>query len=186
MAANDVGGFDYNNLGKRVRGRGRVLLKYKPDARFFGWLAYTLSRTTRQDPPDFPTRLFQYDQTHILTVLGSYRLGRRLGVRRALPARLGHRSTRRSSRASSTPTPAPTPASAVLRSRSGSRCSTSSTCASTSTGASLDWTLRTYLDVQNVYNRSNPEGVTYNYNYSQSQVQGFLPIIPSLGIRGEF
>ena len=48
------------------------------------------------------------------------------------------------------------------------------------------WTLRTYLDVQNVYNRSNPEGVTYNYNYSQSQVQGFLPIIPSLGIRGEF
>ena len=44
--------------------------------RFFGWLAYTLSRSTRQDPPDFATRLFQYDQTHILTVLGAYTLPR--------------------------------------------------------------------------------------------------------------
>jgi hypothetical protein len=48
------------------------------------------------------------------------------------------------------------------------------------------WTLRTYLDVQNVYNRSNPEGVQYNYDYTRSQIIGFLPIIPSLGVRGEF
>jgi hypothetical protein len=40
--------------------------------------------------------------------------------------------------------------------------------------------------VQNAYNRANPEGLTSNYNFSQSRVQAFLPIIPSLGIRGEF
>jgi hypothetical protein len=48
------------------------------------------------------------------------------------------------------------------------------------------WSMRTYLDVQNAYNRTNPEGIAYNYNFSQSRVQGFLPIIPSIGIRGEF
>jgi hypothetical protein len=48
------------------------------------------------------------------------------------------------------------------------------------------WSLSTYLDVQNAYNRANPEELTYNYNYSQAQVQAFLPIIPSLGVRGEF
>jgi len=46
--------------------------------------------------------------------------------------------------------------------------------------------LRLYLDVQNAYNRANPEGLTSNYNFSQSREQAFLPIIPSLGIRGEF
>jgi hypothetical protein len=48
------------------------------------------------------------------------------------------------------------------------------------------WILRTYLDVQNAYNRANPEGLAYNYNFSQSRIQSGLPIIPSLGIRGEF
>ncbi len=52
-----------------------VLLKYKPDERFFGWIAYTLSRSARVDGPGEPEHLVQYDQTHILTVLGSYRLG---------------------------------------------------------------------------------------------------------------
>ena len=46
--------------------------------------------------------------------------------------------------------------------------------------------LAAYLDVQNAYNRANPEGLTSNYNFSQSRVQAFLPIIPSLGVRGEF
>src|SRR6185369_10736410 len=52
-----------------------VLIKYKPDDRFFGWLAYTLSRSIRSDGLGQPERLVQFDQTHILTVLGSYRLG---------------------------------------------------------------------------------------------------------------
>ena len=52
------------------------LSKWKPDGRFFGWLAYTLSRSERRDNPGDALHLFQYDQTHILTVLGSYKLGR--------------------------------------------------------------------------------------------------------------
>ena len=47
------------------------------------------------------------------------------------------------------------------------------------------WKLSVYLDVQNVYNQSNPEGVSSNYNFTQNSYTSGLPIIPSLGIRGE-
>ena len=47
------------------------------------------------------------------------------------------------------------------------------------------WALTAYLDVQNVYDANNPQGVQYNYNYTQqSYVSGF-PILPSLGLRAE-
>ena len=35
-----------------------------------------------------------------------------------------------------------------------------------------------YLDVQNVYNRNNPEGRMYNYNYSQSEPLPGLSVTP--------
>ena len=48
------------------------------------------------------------------------------------------------------------------------------------------WRLATYLDVQNLYNHRSQEGLQYSYDYSRSKpVQG-LPILPSLGLRGEF
>src|SRR5262249_6787504 len=67
--------------GQGNTGEGRAygletLLRYKPDERFFGFLAYTLSRSVRRDSPGEPERLFNFDQTHILTAIGSYRLGR--------------------------------------------------------------------------------------------------------------
>ena len=49
-----------------------------------------------------------------------------------------------------------------------------------------DWMLDVYLDVQNAYNRSNVEGTSYNYDYSQSTPLTGLPILPSFGIRGSF
>jgi hypothetical protein len=48
------------------------------------------------------------------------------------------------------------------------------------------WLLNLYLDVQNVANHANPEGLIFNYDLTQSSYQTGLPIIPSLGIRGEF
>ena len=51
------------------------MLKYNADKRFFGWIAYTLSRTIRRVDVDAEDSLAPWDQTHILTMLGSYRLG---------------------------------------------------------------------------------------------------------------
>ncbi len=46
------------------------------------------------------------------------------------------------------------------------------------------WTY--YLDVQNILNTKNPESIQYSYDYSsQNQISG-LPILPALGIKGEF
>jgi hypothetical protein len=47
------------------------------------------------------------------------------------------------------------------------------------------WKLGAYLDVQNVYNHGNVEGVSYNYNSTRSTFATGLPILPSLGLRGE-
>ena len=43
-----------------------------------------------------------------------------------------------------------------------------------------------YLDIQNVYNRANPEGIQYNYNFRESKPQQGLPLITILGLRAEF
>ena len=74
-APNDVGVFEYQNVGTGQIIGLETLLRYNPDEKFFGWIAYTLSESLRQDCPTCPTRLFQYDQTHNLIMLGSYRLG---------------------------------------------------------------------------------------------------------------
>ena len=39
-----------------------------------GWISYTLSRSERVDSPGAPTRLFDYDQTHVLSVVLGYTL----------------------------------------------------------------------------------------------------------------
>ena len=47
------------------------------------------------------------------------------------------------------------------------------------------WQLSLYVDVQNVYNNGNVEGIDYNYNYTARRFVTGLPILPSFGIRGE-
>jgi hypothetical protein len=47
------------------------------------------------------------------------------------------------------------------------------------------WTFTLYFEVQNALNQANPEGIRYNYNYTESKKITGLPIIPSIGIRGE-
>jgi hypothetical protein len=49
-----------------------------------------------------------------------------------------------------------------------------------------DWRLSAYLDVQNVYNNPAVEAIVYNYDFSQQAFQTGLPILPSIGLRGEF
>jgi hypothetical protein len=48
------------------------------------------------------------------------------------------------------------------------------------------WILSYYLDVQNVLNRKNAQGLEYSYDYSRKEEVSGLPLIPSFGIRGEF
>src|SRR5690606_10410583 len=60
-------------------GKGRVVglevgAKYRSDAGFAAQVAYTLSRSERQDR-DEPYRLFDRDQTHVLSLALGHELG---------------------------------------------------------------------------------------------------------------
>jgi hypothetical protein len=48
------------------------------------------------------------------------------------------------------------------------------------------WVLHTYLDVRNVYLHANPIGTYYNYDFSEEALYTEIPIIPAVGIMGEF
>jgi TonB family protein len=176
--------------GAHNSGEGRAygvewLLRYSPDAHFFGWIAYTLSRSERRDSPSLPWSLFQYDQTHNLSVLGSYRFDDRwrLGVRFRFttgdPYTPSGYGALDANAATYVPVPGYPPFGARLP-------------AFHELDVRLDRTFRlgavtltAYADVENVYNYRAPLGTSSNYNYTQQGYDQGLPIIPSLGLRGE-
>jgi TonB family protein len=184
------GGFAYDTRGSGSVIGAETLIKYKPDSRFFGWFAYTLSRSVRRDEPGAETYPFQFDQTHILTVLGSYKLGDgwEAGARFRLVSG-----------------PLDTP---VLGSPNLPAVFAADAAAYTPLQAEpfserlplvhqLDlrveknWHLRHfdltfYVDIWNAYNNAASEAFTYNFDYSRRSYQQGLPIIPSMGFRGEF
>jgi hypothetical protein len=48
------------------------------------------------------------------------------------------------------------------------------------------WILSAYLDIQNLTNANNGQGISYSYDYSQKEKAAGTPIIPIIGLRGEF
>ena len=65
-------GFYADQLG-RMYGL-EVLLKHDQGKRFFGWIAYSLSRSERKDPHTGIWSLYSKDETHNLQLIGSYKL----------------------------------------------------------------------------------------------------------------
>ena len=47
------------------------------------------------------------------------------------------------------------------------------------------WWLETYIDLLNVVRGENPEGVQYNYDYTEEAYVRGLPFLPSIGLRAE-
>jgi outer membrane receptor for ferrienterochelin and colicin len=175
----------YDNRGVgRVYGL-EVVARHEFAHNFTGWLAYTLSRSERRDSgkPDY--RLFDWDQTHILTLLGSYVLPRNW--------QMGGRLRLVSGR------PYTPITGASFNAYDGQYYPSYGPVNSERVGmfAQLDvridkrwiyrnWILNVYLDVQNILNRANPSGYEYSYNYRQSTVRQELPIVTILGIKAEY
>ena len=176
-------GVKYDNSGTGRAYGTEILLRYKPGRRFFGWLAYTLSRSERRDGNE-RYHLFDWDQTHILSALASYKLGRgwELGARFRYV----------------TGKPYTPPTAAVFDSDAGAYQPIDGAPSSArddafhrldvrveKTWTFSEWKLSAYVDVQNAYNRKNVEGRSYNFNYSRSGNATGLPLLPIVGIRGE-
>jgi hypothetical protein len=171
------------------RGRGRVwgvdvLLRYNKDERFFGWVAYTLSRSTRKPSPDEPEELYRYDQTHVLNLVGSYRLGRgwEVGGRFRYATGLPYKSCSGS----------------LFNNATGDyRCYGDQQQRRLDAFHQLDlrlekvfqfktYRLSGYLDILNAYGHSSPDKAVENYDYSGVKpLSRSLPLLPSIGIRGE-
>lgn len=175
----------YNNGGVgRVYGL-ELLLRHDFANNFSGWVSYTLSRAERQDQGSNEWRLFDYDQTHILTVLGTYHLPKNwsIGMRWRLVS--GSPYTPRTGSVYVVddgvyePTYAASnserlPAFHQLDIRIDKRW------------VFDNWMLTAYLDLQNAYNQSNITGYSYNYDSSQKRARQSLPILPVIGLKGEF
>ncbi|MCP4675907.1 MAG: TonB family protein [Deltaproteobacteria bacterium] len=175
----------YNNEGRGHAYGLEFLLRYPETERFFGWLSYTLMKSKRIDHPGENSRLFDYDQTHILTLVASLVLGRgwEAGVRFRLVS--GNPETPVTG--------------AVYESDSdiyfpmyGETNSTRlSTFHQLDVRVDKKWTwkylkLAIYIEVLNVYNQKNAEGYEYNYDYTDRKFFYGLPILPNFGIKLEY
>jgi TonB family protein len=185
---NDEGGLTYHNRGSGSIMGAEMLLKYKADKRFFGWLAYTISRSVRQNDEDREEYLFRFDQTHNLVALGSYRMGDgwEFGARFRLIS---------GSMEFDVPQPPGVPS--LYDADAGAYSPLLGRQQRLPMFHQLDirvdkrwqfrtWRLSAYLDLQNAYNHRPVEALLYSYNFSQRTYAYGLPIIPSFGLRGEF
>ncbi|HLK89259.1 MAG TPA: TonB family protein [Polyangia bacterium] len=177
-----------SNLGKGRSYGIEMLLRRQIMKGFYGWVAYTLSRTTRLDDPtlmDGGYHLYDFDQTHILTVIASYQtehnwtFGTRLRYTSGDPYTPFVNGIFNANNASyecitGNPDTARAPPFFQADVRVDRRW------------VYDKWTFTGYLDVQNVTNRQNPEALFPNYNCQGYSTLTGLPIFPSIGLRAEF
>ena len=175
----------YNNsLEGRAYG-AEVLIRHHPANKFFGWLAYSLSRSERRDPVSGEWQVFQYDQTHNLTAVAGYNLPWNVDISARFRLVTGNPTT-------------PVVGS-VWNADSDSYVPIYGEANSVRQGLfhQLDlrvdktfvfntWRMGIYLDIINAYNAKNPEGKRYNYDYSKSATVNGLPILPTLGLNARF
>jgi TonB family protein len=175
----------YTNEGNAHSYGLEVILKHDVTERFYGWLAYTLSRSTRVQRAGEDPVLAPFDQSHILTMVASVKIGwgvetgmrfRLVSGRPETPVEGGYfdsdpnRWMRFLGEARSERRP--------LFHQLDVRIE--------KTWLFRLWRLSIYLDIQNVYNAENPEATLYDFRFRESGPLRGLPFLPSLGIKGSF
>jgi TonB family protein len=160
-----------------------LAVKVMPRGRFFGYLSYTLSRSERRDRGS-GWRLFDFDQPHILTVAGIYRLGNGWEAGATFRLVSGNPDTPIQGASENLSTGLFSPAYGALNSIRSPAFHRLDLRVEKQWKFSA-WKLALYLDLQNAYNRANSEGLACDFEYREcTQIRG-LPIIPNLGLRGE-
>ena len=160
----------------------QFLLRQELVSGFFGWLSYTVSRSERKDRPDAYWRLFDYDQTHVLTVLASYDIwhGLQAGLRFRY-ATGAPRSPVLGGYLNSKPNQNETISGAQNTIRIPAFYSLDARVEKAFTWRRMK--LEIFLDVQNVTNRKNPEEITYSADLSRRDYITGLPILAVAGAR---
>jgi TonB family protein len=168
-----------------------LLLRWDPDGRFFGWIAYSLSRTRRDQAVDggrLQAEGNAYDQPHNLVALGTVELpelwqglsaGFRLRFTSGNPYERIHQAVYDADSDAYQP---------ITTGKLDSRAPDF---------FQLDlrvdkkwtyrlWSLSTYLEVQNVTARQNPEAPAYSFDYAKQGWVTGVGFFPAFGVRAEY
>jgi hypothetical protein len=158
---------------------GQLLVRLAPWRGLSGWVAYSAGRSERKDHPTTPWRLFDGDQTHVLTVVAGWEhkhldLGLRLRYATGFPRTpvVGAYFDARNDRYDP-----------LFGALNGTRIP-DFVQLDLRVGYSFVWSrvmLRLYLDVQNVTWQRNPEEIVYSENYTR---RGYITGLPTLGVLG--
>jgi TonB family protein len=162
----------------------QVLVRLDEIEGFSGWIAYTLSRAERRDREDAAWRLFDFDQTHVLTALLSWKseFGLSLGARFRFATGMPR-------------TPVTGAYYDAGRDRwqpvFGDGAERLSEFVQVDLRVAQEFELSTTkleisLDVQNATNAENAEELVYAPDYSRRDIIAGLPILPVLGVRWTF
>jgi TonB family protein len=160
----------------------QFLLRQQQVGHFFGWVSYSILHSERRDAPDIAWRLFDYDQTHIFTALGSYDLGAGFEVGARFRYATGYPRTPVIGSYFDATTQSYQPIFGLHNSiRIPPFVSVDVRFAKRFKILKTD--AEAYLDVQNVTDHANPEEIVYNTSFTQRGYITGLPILPVLGLR---
>jgi TonB family protein len=152
--------------------------------KYFGYLSYTLSRSERKDGPEEPWRLFDFDQTHILTAAFVYKFPRNWEIGGTFRLVSGNPNTPVIGSVYDALSDVYIPIDGQVNTLRNPLFHELNVRIQKE-WIFKGWQLALFLDVRNAYNQQNQEGIIYNYDFTQQTPLLGLPIIPSLGVRGQ-
>ncbi len=175
--------FETEGVGRIYGAEFSANIRPATGRKYFGYLSYTISRSERRDGPNQPWRLFDFDQTHILTAAFVYKFPRNWEIGATFRLVSGNPNTPVIGSIYDALADVYIPVDGRVNSIRNPLFN------------QLDirvqkewvfdtWRLALFLDIRNAYNRQNQEGIVYNFDFSESSPLLGLPIIPSLGVRG--
>jgi hypothetical protein len=158
---------------------GQLLVRQELWRGLSGWISYTLSRGQRRDHPGLQYRLFDYDQTHVLSVVANYQyrgwsFGARFRFSTGFPR---------------------TPVTGAFQDVRGDQYQPLFGAHNSiripnffQLDLRVDYTfvwrraaLELYLDIENVTYQRNPEEVVYSEDFSK---RGYITGLPTLAVLG--
>ena len=188
LIQNDDGTFSFVNFlneGRRNSLGFEVMIKREITERAFGWLSYTYSKSRQRNFEGDRFIPTAFDQPHVMNAVASYKPGKGF--------ELGARFQMASGR------PDTPVIGATYDADSGTYDPLLGPSRSTRTPTfkQIDvraekvwlyntWSLGLYIDIINVGNFKNVEAFEYDYRYRKSAPITSFPILPTLGIRGNW
>ncbi|MBK9036359.1 MAG: TonB-dependent receptor [Myxococcales bacterium] len=162
-----------------------ALIKRELSDTVFGWLSYTFSHSVQRRFPTSDTVPTAFDQAHNLNAVvswkpgGGWELGGRLRLSTGRPETPYVGATYDADSGGYRPV------------SGGFRATRSQVFQQVDVRAEKTWlfklwSLGVYVDVQNLFNATNVEATQWDYRYNQSAPVSGVPILPTLGVRGQW